>query len=599
MVRNLFMLDLRSLALARVLLGVLSLYDIFRRVPDIPHFFSDSGILPRWLLLEKLQHSQWSMSLLFLNGSAYWAYVWIFVGLLAAVFFILGWKTRISNALLWVIIISFQLRFPEASTSGGDMLLRIFLFYSFFLPMNAYFSIDRVASEEDFKKKEYASVFTMAWIIQIILLYILTFLYKWSPVYHTTFDAVWYMLQLDHFTTDFGEWLGQHHKSTRMLSALAYGLEFIGPLLLLIPLKRDFFRGVAVLSFWMFHLGIGMTLHLGNFVPICLIIWVGLIPSAWWDYASKKILSFDISAGNLFYQSECNFSRTYALVGKELLFLNFNLLPASGEILNKHQKFAFQAVDGRMLTGFSIFPALLKTSSLRLIRFIGELLTSDLALYLSEVSEAGEIKVFGQESSTSSSKNSSLNLFFIFKLMMETIGFGKLKMTLHRFEIFFGRGIIALVVLWNIEGYVTDRKWYIGSPFDEIMFMFQLNQGWAMFAPHPQRVSGWWIMEGHLRDGRTWDALNNKEVSFQSPDDFYDTYPSDDWRKFLDNLSGSRDTTYLNLLGKHLCRKWNAENVGKNTLETFKLYFMQEWTNPPTEARAGIKKVLLWNHQCF
>lgn len=525
MLKNLFKLDLRSLALARFLLGILAFFDIARRIPDLNHFFTDQGMLPRWVLLEQFE-LKWRMSLLTINGSYAFALMVALIGMLAAILFTLGWRTRISNFIVWITIISFQARFPEGATSGGDMLLRIFLFLSIFLPMNARYSIDKSLGQTEIKENEFFSVFSSMWIIQVTLLYIFTFLFKWAPVYHTDFDAVWYMLQLDIFTTPIGKWLGQYYFVTKVLSFVSYSLEIIGPLLLLIPFKRDFFRGLAVLAFWSFHLGIGLTLHLGNFVPICLIIWVGLIPTVWWDYLFEKV-------------------KETVQTQKELL-----------------KKF------GRIRTYIS--------------RESGEL-----TLFLDNNKHASEMVI----------PKTSVNNFL--KSSFAIIGFDKVKNHLNKFEKFLGGLLLALMIGWNVEGYVENRKWYIGSPFDEIMFTFQLNQGWAMFAPHPQRSDGWWVMEGVKKDGSKWDAYNNKEVNFNRPVDIYATYPSEDWRKFLDNLQATRNDNYLMLLSKHLCRSWNAQHLGESALNTFQLYYMQEFTTGPKEPPAKIKKIKLWNHSCF
>jgi hypothetical protein len=257
-----------------------------------------------------------------------------------------------------------------------------------------------------------------------------------------------------------------------------------------------------VISFWIFHLGIGLTLHLGNFVPICLIIWMGLIPGSWWELLQRKIA--------------------------------FSLSPKG-------------------------FWSRLKMAS--------------------ETGSVGD-QNFHQKPHSSLSKELP-------------------KFKLHFFEKTIGLFLLFLIIAWNIEGFIKERKWYIGSPFDEIMFTLQLQQGWAMFAPHPQRSDGWWVMEGVLANGKMWDALNNKEVSFERPQNIYQTYPSDLWRKFLDNLSGTRDEEYFRNLGRYLCREWNRGHGGEEKLRTFKLYFMQEWTQSPGEKPSPVNKLTLWNHHCF
>ena len=49
-----FGLDLRALALFRILLGVILLVDLAARVGDIGVFYTDSGVLPRVDLLDRV-----------------------------------------------------------------------------------------------------------------------------------------------------------------------------------------------------------------------------------------------------------------------------------------------------------------------------------------------------------------------------------------------------------------------------------------------------------------------------------------------------------------------------------------------------------------
>lgn len=589
---QIFKLDLRSLALTRLLLGVLAFFDLARRFQGVPAFYSDGGIMTRADIMQFSELS-WRMSLLNLNGSQVFAYILLTIGLVASLFYTIGWRTRISNFIIWIVLISFQARFPEASTSGGDMLFRIFLFWALFLPMGAVYSIDHAVSETRIRSNEYLSVFSAMWIIQIFLLYFFTFLFKWGPVYHTTFDAVWFMLQLDIFTTPFGKWMGEQYFLTKILTAACYALELLGPIILLIPWKKNFFRSVAVLAFWGFHLGIASTLHLGNFVPICLIIWLAVIPSLWWDYLAKKYQVASEKMAILYYDSESVFARQFAYILKEMMMIQgVKILP----IQTKDQKFVLLNQQNEHLTGVKLASSLCLSSRILPLRWVGKLLGSDLTMYLNEVKEVGEV---GYSVNKYQAPKKSQYSWKILESTFTSIGFDKIKFKLNKFEKFLGSFLLLLVVSWNIEGYVKERDWYIGSPFDEIMFTLHLNQGWAMFAPHPQRSDGWWVMEGKLNSGKPWDALNNKEVSFDKPEDVYATYSTEDWRKFLDNLQSSRDNNYLLSLGKYLCRSWNNTHYGDEMLNSFKLQFMQEWTHGPQGPAPKAEKLTLWNHSCF
>lgn len=600
MFKHLFRLDLRSLALARVLLGLLAIYDIGRRIPEIEAFFSDDGIMSRADVIHNAEIT-WRMTLLNLNGSYEYALLVAIIGLLASITFTLGWKTRISNLVIWLVIISFQARFPEIATSGGDMLLRIFFFWSLFLPMSAVYSFDHAVTGGDRKEKEYFSVFTSIWIMQVFALYFFTFIYKWAPVYHTDFNAVWYMLQLELYTTPFGQWMGKQYMLTKVLSALSYLLELVGPLMLLIPWKRDMWRGAAVLAFFGFHLGIGATMYLGNFVPICLIIWVALIPTSWWNYLAGKIKNDSGKLLTLYHDSESNFARQLGLITKEMFFIksmNVCAFPLKKQgLINDSELFILENKENKNYAkGLELVSLLLKNSTFSPFRKIGKVLSSDFSSFLNEAREVGGVSISDSVEGTTERKKSKLLGFM--KTLFEFFGFDQVKYRLNKFEKMMGSLLLVLVLGWNVEGVIEDRDWYIGSPFDEIMFTFQLNQGWAMFAPHPQRSDGWWVMEGTLKNGEKWDALNNKEVTYERPNSFYKTFPTENWRNLLDGLQG-REEVYIESLGRYLCRRWNSKNSGDQSLQTFKLYYMEEWTNGPQEKPSPVEKRTIWNHNCF
>ena len=58
-VLRMFALDKRSLALWRVLCGIVTIYDLLLRYPDIHNHYTDQGVLPRTLTLSNFQNQYW------------------------------------------------------------------------------------------------------------------------------------------------------------------------------------------------------------------------------------------------------------------------------------------------------------------------------------------------------------------------------------------------------------------------------------------------------------------------------------------------------------------------------------------------------------
>lgn len=483
--KTLFKLDLRSLALTRMLLGILAFCDIFNRIPQIDDFYSDGGILPRWLLHQQFQTS-WRSGLLDLVGDQAFAFLVAILGLLAALAMIAGLRTRGSVFLTWLVIMSFQARFPEAN-HGGDNLLRLLLFISMFLPMNAFFSVDQLKKKIEVQDVEYFSVFTLAWFCQIFYIYFFTFYYKWEPSWFRDYDSVYYALSLDMFTRKLGKALLNYPLLMKFSSFYTMWLEGLGCFLLLIPYRRNFFVSSAIILFVALHAGIWVTIVLGNFPPACIILWLALIPSSWWNNAGGWISKLKIN-----------------LATKVLL-----------------------------------------------LKLADKTCVSDIELKVSNGTKA--------------------------------------------FGVFF----ILLTFGWNLEG-AQILPWFdIKRPLNEVVFFLQWNQQWNMFAPKPMRNDGWWIVEAHLSDGRTWDILHDKTFSEARPENIADTYPSTQWRKFLTNLYSEHDETYLLWFGKFLCRKWNTDAHKTQEVMNYKLIFMRELTAPEGQVSNPIQKQVIWNHKCF
>jgi len=98
------------------------------------------------------------------------------------------------------------------------------------------------------------------------------------------FTAIEYALNIDQFTTFFGEYLLNFPLLLKFLTAFVICLEIFGPLMALMPFKTGMFRLLAVFLFWGFHLiGLGTTMKLGFFPYISAVAWVAFLPGEFWD----------------------------------------------------------------------------------------------------------------------------------------------------------------------------------------------------------------------------------------------------------------------------------------------------------------------------
>jgi hypothetical protein len=136
-----FGIDLHSLALFRIGIGLLILTDLLIRVPDLKAMYTDSGMFPRGLIRHHYT-SIWHWSLHFLSG--HWAVQAALFGVAAmlAIALLTGFKTRWAAIGSWLMLMSLHHRVPPI-LSGADTLMRMLLFWAMFLPLERMWSLDR------------------------------------------------------------------------------------------------------------------------------------------------------------------------------------------------------------------------------------------------------------------------------------------------------------------------------------------------------------------------------------------------------------------------------------------------------------------------
>jgi hypothetical protein len=284
-------LDLRSLALFRILLGIILILNVILRIDDVTAFYTDLGVMPR---SEVPPEQRW-VSVYFLGGNTQFISVLLAIQAVAAVTFLLGVSTHLSTLVNWFLLVSLHVRNPLIQ-HYGDQILAMLLFWGIFLPLGARWSVDawrmRQARLETGgaagtaaagEQNAVVSLATAALVIQVIMIYVFSAVLKTHPQWRTDFTALRYALHLDFFITPLGQALRDQTELTWYLSLGTMILEAFVPFFLLIPWKQGPMRCLVIALFIGFHVGLIMTLYLGLFPYICIVMWLGLLPSWFWD----------------------------------------------------------------------------------------------------------------------------------------------------------------------------------------------------------------------------------------------------------------------------------------------------------------------------
>lgn len=69
------------------------------------------------------------------------------------------------------------------------------------------------------------------------------------------------------------------------------------------------------------------------------------------------------------------------------------------------------------------------------------------------------------------------------------------------------------------------------------------------------------------------------------------------WRTYFINLNRAIGKKLYPFYGQYLCRTWNNQHTGGQTLKNFDIYFMNERTVPPGKPQT-IEKKQTWQQSC-
>mmetsp|Transcript_26345 Transcript_26345/g.29554 ORF Transcript_26345/g.29554 Transcript_26345/m.29554 type:complete len:753 (+) Transcript_26345:100-2358(+) len=343
-VRTVFGVDVRSLAMCRILLSLTILLDCMglrlrlfdgllpfttngNIISDFEFFYTENGCLPQHILRDMYGASH-PWSLFFVSLTREWTQFCFGLLLLSAITYGVGYQTRVSNIVLWLMVTSLHNRAPLLS-NGGDNIFQLLLFWSMFIRSDYVLSMDNYYQHEQEleleqqagqqtsstkkKKKKFHFFSTMmtttpddgngdavtvvsggtfAFVMQLALIYITSAYHKNHPIWKDG-EAVNYVMQLRQFVRF--QWIADlilaHEKLWVFLTLSTYHWEFWGPVLLFVaPLcspKRfchpNTMRLFVCGMFIFMHTGFHVTMYLGYFPHFCIVYWIGAIPGSFWD----------------------------------------------------------------------------------------------------------------------------------------------------------------------------------------------------------------------------------------------------------------------------------------------------------------------------
>lgn len=277
-------IDVRSLAIFRIGLALIIIFDLLIRSQDIGAHYADDGVLPRDILITNTA-DQWNISLHLMNGTWQFQLFLFIIAAIAAFALLVGYRTRLATVLSWIFLVSLQTRNPII-LQGGDMLLRMLLFWGMFLPLGAYWSVDQ--KSKPLPANPIVSAASIALLLQVCLVYCFTAILKDDPIWRKDGTAIWYALNIEQYVTSFGQFLLQFPNLLKFLTFSTFYIEAFGPFFAFSPIWTGPLRFATALTFILFHIGMGLSMELGPFSYVCVTAWLVFIPEWFWNLFLRK-----------------------------------------------------------------------------------------------------------------------------------------------------------------------------------------------------------------------------------------------------------------------------------------------------------------------
>lgn len=582
-------IDTRTLALFRVGLASLLLYDVASRISNVRVHYTDWGMVP-WASTEWTRAANpWVFSL----HAAFDGWGWpLALFLLAGVFalaLLVGYRTRVATVASWILYASVQTRNPFV-LHGGDQILLLLLFWSIFLPLGAAFSVDRALLEPIRPApRRVVSMATLAIVLQVAMVYGFSAVLKDHPSWTVDRTAVYEALSIDLTTSGAGVFLRGFPGFLKVLTVGTLVVEFCAPIAFFCPVFTGPVRTAAAFSLILMHVGFAVCMEIGSFPYVGMVACSVVLPSWFWDRVVLRGTAAPPEACRIYYDGECGFCRKMVHLLRTFLGLpEVPIVPAQEdaetvEVLRKENSWVVMDGEGKRRLRYDGFAYLASVSPA--LRPVARLVRARPLSALGEklyVWVAGHRPVLGR-----------LTSWLRFRREREGSP-GAARSALALVSDVAVAGLIAYVFLWNLRT-VEWPKYTNVLPL-KLGFIGQalrLDQKWFLFAPAPYKSDGWFVVRGTLAGGREVDLFRGgATVSWEKPESISALHPNVRWRKYMRNLWEYQRTSLPSAYVDHLFRDWNGRHTGEDRVVRIEMIYMlemtEEYPKTPTVKRVQV-----------
>jgi predicted DCC family thiol-disulfide oxidoreductase YuxK len=317
--RTYLQIDLRSLALGRILFGLVLIGDLLRRIPWLRDFYSNAGLIPNHTVLWRPPFPR-IFSFLFMASLPEESAAWFCIAFVCFFCFTIGYRTRLFHLLSFAMTTSLHNRILFAE-NWGSVAMAALLIWTAFLPLGRRFSVDAIRASlrarPDETPAELAagvpppdarqttSLAALALLLQIAIIYWFNFVHKSGPTWRDG-SAVHYVLWQERIVTWLGVQIRTHvpYVFTKLLTQGTLVIEASAAFLILSPIFWRWTRFAAALLVFGLHVGIAVMVNLGIFSYAMMAFEPFLVTEAQWTLFARLVPAHG-RARTVFYDVDC------------------------------------------------------------------------------------------------------------------------------------------------------------------------------------------------------------------------------------------------------------------------------------------------------
>ncbi|SEQ19559.1 Predicted thiol-disulfide oxidoreductase YuxK, DCC family [Solimonas aquatica] len=574
-------IDLRSLALLRILLGLVLLGNLLQLLPEAGLFFSDQGLLPRAALIATGE--PWRLSLYLINGQTLVVLALLLLQLAGALMLTLGLRTRLASLISFALWISLLARNP-ALFAQGDVLVAALLFWLIFLPAGARASFDAALSRRAPPEENlHVSWASLGLLLQVASAYFFAGLLQTGAAWFGEFSALSEIFALDHLVLAPGRWLAQFPQLCAVLSAAIHVTLYLAPLLLFMPYALRPLRLGALLALACIEIATLLCLAMGNLPWVSLASLAAFVGGWLWDARAARPAE---PAPQLFYDGDCAFCRKSVQVLRTVLLLpQLKLAPAQDTartrtLMQANNSWVLIDSDEQAYLKWQVLLTLCRHSPLWRVLLP--------LLRLSRVQRAGD----------------ALYDF----VARHRAGIGRLCAPLLAEPelcwqspprlLRFAAVAALLTLLWNLQG-AQLLPAFVQRLLAPPLQLLHLDQRWDFFAPAPAREDGWWVVAAQRADGSQIDLRHPQRGSadFSKPERVVDEAANSRWRNLDAQLAEPQAVALRQSYAAWLCRQWQAGADDAQRILSLKLIYMLE-RRPESGGPATLEQQVMLRWDC-